>query len=165
MVQKGIGRQPPPYGQRVKLSKSLLIIIQKKIFEEDEANPLWPMRLPPRILGIIAQYAPASFPIFNSEGYKAWKDGASQEQIDRCWYGVMNWSYVKNEDQLMKREMTKKLRKKMKMKEWNEDWLEGMKPYDEQLQTWKELQDYDTKEEMKMVTTSDYKLGILDRVL
>jgi len=43
---------------------------------------------------------------------------------------------------------------------WDTTWMNGMKPYREQLHNWQQLQDYDTQVELDMVTKSDYKLDI-----
>jgi len=63
-----IARELPPFKLRVNVTKSLLSIIQKKSIEE--RNPMWPVKLPPRILGMIAEYASADLPVFDEERYE-----------------------------------------------------------------------------------------------
>jgi len=56
------------YKLRINVTKSLLGIIQKKSIEEH--NPMWPVKLPLRILGMIAEHAAADLPVFDIERYQ-----------------------------------------------------------------------------------------------
>jgi len=120
---------------------------------------------------------------------KAFKEGAPQNKIDRCCDDVMPWEVVstylminltltaftmteypltmtEDEKEAVEREAMGEDEEEEEPEDedhrWEDDWFKGMKPYNEQLQTWRELQDYDPQEERDMATRSDYKLGIYD---